>query len=278
MPIIAMTREMGSLGKDVAAGVAERLGLRLMYHEIVDTLTEELHVDRSAVARLVNGKPNLADRWKVDASDLALFTEEQIFDIALRGNVVIRGWGSTHLLRPVSHIPCVRVSAPLPLRIKHMMERMHTDDYDRILHEIRRSDSAHARTLRALFRVNYEDPWLYDVVFNTERDSVEFCVEEIVGMVNHPSFAETAESRKLLQEMALKAHIRTALRKAPSTANIHIAVNVNDSKVALEGIVDSARQRDAVAEVVAGVPGVGALENHLRPMTGVRYRAVESSV
>lgn len=93
MSVIAMTREMGSLGKDVAAGVAERLGLRLMYHEIVDTLAEELHVDRSAVTRLVDGKPNLADRWTVDASALDLFTAEQILDIALQGNVVIRGWG-----------------------------------------------------------------------------------------------------------------------------------------------------------------------------------------
>jgi cytidylate kinase len=160
MPIIAMTREMGSLGKDVAAGVAERLGLRLMYHEIVDTLAEELHVDSSAVTRLVDGGANLADRWKVDTSALTVFTAELIFDIALQGNVVIRGWGATYLLRPIPHIPCVRVSAPLALRIKRMMQRMGTDDYARVLHEIRRSDAAHARILRRQFGADYEDPWL----------------------------------------------------------------------------------------------------------------------
>ena len=278
MSVIAMTREMGSLGKDVAAGVAERLGLRLMYHEIVDTLAQELHVDSSAVTRLVDGKPNLADRWRVDASALALFTAEQIFDIALRGSVVIRGWGAAYLLRSVPHIPCVRVSAPLPLRIKHMMERLHTDNYDGVLHEIRRSDAGHARTLRTLFGANYEDPWLYDVIFNTERDSVEFCIDEIIGMVNHRSFAETAESRKLLQEMALKAHIRAALRKAPSTAKVNITVQVTDSGVTLEGIVEDERELHAVEEVVAGVRGVVALENHLRSMTGKRFLATASSI
>lgn len=278
MSVIAMPREMGTLGKDVAAGVAESLGLRLMYHEIVDTLAEELHVDRSAVTRLIDGKPKLADRWKVDASALALFTAEQILNIALQGNVVIRGWGATYLLRPVPHIPCVRVSAPLPLRIKHMMQRMGTDDYDRVLHEIQRSDAAHARVLLRQFGANYEDPWLYDVVFNTERDSVEFCVDEIVGMVNHPSFAETAESRALLGQMALKAHVRAALGKSPSTARVHITVQVTDSKVTLEGIVDNEREQHAVEEIVAGVRGVVAVENHLRSMTGVRYLAAEGSI
>lgn len=159
-----------------------------------------------------------------------------------------------------------------------MRERLHTDDYDRVLHEIRRSDAAHARILRRQFGANYEDPWLYDLVLNTERDSVEFCVDEIIGMVNYPSFAETAESRKLLKEMALKAHIRAALRKAPSTAKVHITVQVTDNAVTLEGIVDDERERRAVEEIVAGVRGVVALENHLRSMTGTRFLATASSI
>ena len=36
MPVIAMTREMGTLGKEVAAGLAERLGLEVVHHELVE--------------------------------------------------------------------------------------------------------------------------------------------------------------------------------------------------------------------------------------------------
>lgn len=278
MPTIAMTREMGSLGKDVAAGVAERLGLRLVYHEIVDALAEELHFDRGAVTRLVDGGAHLTDRWRADPSALAVFTAEQVFDIALQGNVIIRGWGATYLLRPIPHIPCIRINAPLALRIKRMMQRMGTDDYSRVLHEIRQSDAAHARILRTQFDADYEDPWLYDLVFNTERDSVEFCVDEIIGMVNHANFAETAQSRYLLRQMALKAHVRAALRKSPYTAHVHITVEVSDDSVTLEGLVDDTRQLRATEEIVAGVPGVLTVENHLRSMAGVRYLAPLSSI
>jgi hypothetical protein len=35
MAVIAMTREIGTLGKDVAAGLAERLGLDVIHHELI---------------------------------------------------------------------------------------------------------------------------------------------------------------------------------------------------------------------------------------------------
>lgn len=273
MPVIAMTREMGSLGKDVANGVAERLGLRLVYNELVDALANDLHVDPGAIARMVDGHATLSDRFRLKPSDVGLFTEQQVLDTALKGNVVFRGWGATNLLRLVPHVPCIRVSAPLEVRVKHMMERLRTDDHDKVLHEIRRNDAAHADTVRRLFGVSYEDPWLYDATYNTQKNSVEFCVDQIVDMVNHANFAETAESRALLKQMALKAHIRTALRRTPSTAELGVTLAVNDGRVVFEGIVDTEEQRNAVGKVVGCVQGVTGTDNKLRSMSNRRTRA-----
>ena len=36
MAVIAMTREMGSLGKDVAAALADQMGLTVVHHELVE--------------------------------------------------------------------------------------------------------------------------------------------------------------------------------------------------------------------------------------------------
>jgi cytidylate kinase len=52
MAVIAMTREMGSLGKDVAAGLAERMGLTVVHHELVEHhLAEKLGVQEGTVHR-----------------------------------------------------------------------------------------------------------------------------------------------------------------------------------------------------------------------------------
>jgi hypothetical protein len=60
MAVIAMTREMGSLGKDVAAGIAEQMGLSVVHHELVEhNLAERLGMQESAVQSL-SGRPGLA--------------------------------------------------------------------------------------------------------------------------------------------------------------------------------------------------------------------------
>ena len=51
MTVVAITREMGTLGKDVATGLGEALGLPVIYHEIIDHLADRMRVRRSHVVR-----------------------------------------------------------------------------------------------------------------------------------------------------------------------------------------------------------------------------------
>mgnify|MGYP001427510956 CR=1 FL=1 len=73
MVAIAMTREMGTLGKDVAQGIAEALGLKVIHHEVVEHDLAVLHghgTDRdqaiglgieSSGFRVENNEANLRD-------------------------------------------------------------------------------------------------------------------------------------------------------------------------------------------------------------------------
>ena len=78
--------------------------------------------------RLREGKASLLERLWAPGEELALFTAEEVFDVAQRGDALIRGWGSTLLLRPVPHIACIRVCAPADARIKTLLARLDTDD------------------------------------------------------------------------------------------------------------------------------------------------------
>ena len=44
MPLSAMNREMGSLGKDVALGLEEALGMKIRHHEIIDHLASRVRM------------------------------------------------------------------------------------------------------------------------------------------------------------------------------------------------------------------------------------------
>ena len=75
MAVIAMTREMGSLGKDVAAGLADQLALTVVHHELVEQhLAERLGVKESTVHRYLEGEASLLERWKIDKEKLSRYT------------------------------------------------------------------------------------------------------------------------------------------------------------------------------------------------------------
>src|SRR5438552_2131864 len=144
MTIIAMTREMGSRGRDVALGVADRLGLEIIHHELVECdLAKRTHLTESQVHRFLESVPSLWDRWTFGHTRLARYTAEEILELASRGNVLLRGWGAPQLLRAIGHVVSVRVCAPMRDRENELMKRLGITDRNMARGEIERNDAAH---------------------------------------------------------------------------------------------------------------------------------------
>lgn len=270
MPVIAMNQEMGSLGKDVAAALAGDLGLNLVRHEVVDHVAEKMHARKSLIRRVMEGKAGLLDRMSTDKRSLATFTAEEVFGLAAKGNVLIRGWGATYLLRSIPHIPCVRICAPMELRVKWLMQRLETDDEGFVREELQRSDAAHMHNMYHRFGVTWGDPLIYDLVLNTERLSVQSCVEQIKGLLKLPEFQETAESRAKLESTALEARVRAALKSDPATGDVNVTVTAREGQVTLEGIVLHEDEREAAERVARSLPGVKGVDNQLKVMARSR--------
>ena len=275
MPLIAMTREMGSLGRDVAAGVAQRAGRRVVYHEIIEPIANKMRLRKSHVERFLEGKSGLWERLTTDRTSLSIFTADETFRFLRDGTTgVIRGWGAVHLLREVPHVIRVRVCAPLEVRVQRMMERLGTDNRAAVQSEIEMSEEAHTAITRRHFGVNWRDPELYDLVLNTARISVDECIEEVDALARKPRFQETPESQRMVDDLALTWSVRSAMRRDPRTANLSVTVQCEDSVVSLIGVVDADDEVQAAQELAAAVPGVENVRNLLRPVltAGSRYR------
>jgi cytidylate kinase len=270
MTVIALTQEMGSLAKDVAERVAGDLGLQVMRHEVVDNVSSRMHVPTSLIHRLREGKAGTLERMRADRASLAVYMTEEVLEVAARGNVVLRGWGATCLLRAVPHVVCVRVTRPFAQRVAWLQERLGNDDLAFVEDEIRRSDRSHAARMQAQFGVAWGDPLLYDLVLNTDRVSVETCALQIAALAARPEFAATEASRAMLQNMALDARVRAALRGDEATREVDVTVASSAGRVVLTGMVLDADELPAAARVAAAVPGVAGVDNQLRVMARSR--------
>lgn len=273
MPLIAMTREMGSLGKDVAAALASRLGRQVVHHEIIDNLASKMRLRKSHVIRFLEGKSGIWERLTTDKTSLSIYTADETFALAESGKVaVIRGWGAAHLLRPVSHVISVRVCAPFEVRVRRMMERLNTDDREFVENEIRLSEEAHGAITRRHFGIQWQNAEHYDLVLNTERLTVEECAGEIAALLDDPTFQETPESMRNFANLALAAHVRATLRQNNRTSKMAFTVTCEDGVATLAGLVELGQDPKDAAEVASQVPGVREVRNQLRVIVmGARH-------
>jgi cytidylate kinase len=275
MPMIAMTREMGSLGKDVAAGLAERMNKKVVYHEIIEPIANKMRLRKSHVERFLEGKSGIWERLTTDKTSLSIFTADETFRFLRDDSTgVIRGWGAAHLLRNIPHVIRVRVCAPLETRVARMMERLATDNRETVESEIQLSEEAHTAITKRHFNVNWRDPENYDLVLCTERLSVAECVDEIEGMMQRKTFQETPESRRLVENLSLEWSVRSALRRDARTTETAITVEVADGVARLLGVVGSPDEALAAGEVAAAVEGIRSVDNQLKSAStaGSRYR------
>lgn len=250
MTVIAMTREMGSLGKDVAAEIAKQMSLEVIHHELVEhDIADRLQLRPSEVHNYLEGSPSLLERWKIDRNKLSRYTAEEILQLANRGRVLIRGWGAVFLLRPISHVLCVRVCAPMDFRVKVIKERLGISDKLAYL-EIKKNDAAHTRTIKNFAEGDWENAINYDIVLNTERAPIEECAARIAEHAKCEVFQETAASRETLSNTIIEAKVRAALNsmhKGIYPPNIQIK-SVNDGKVVLAGTSSS---NDIIKEAIS---------------------------
>ena len=274
MAVIAMTREMGTLGKEVVAGLAERLGLEVIQHGLVErNIAETSGLPENKVHRFLEGEASLLERWRMDRRRMRCCTAQEIFELAAKGNVLIRGWGSVYLLRSVPHVLSVRVCAPMEFREAVVMQRLGLKDRAAARREIERDDAAHNGAMQGMFGIDWTDPAHYTIVLNTARVPVQECVDCIVRLVQSPAFAETEESKAELMNQLISARVRSALeRHFGSDAGALVKTEVKAGQVMLTGQMVDAHYIAEAVRLVRAVEGVTGVKSHIVP---VRFQPTE---
>jgi cytidylate kinase len=264
--VIAVTREIGSLGTEVAAAIAEKLGLKNVHSEIVaDKVARRLGVAEELVRRHVDGSASLLDRWQVNRRRLSRYTCEEIMGLAHQGNVLIQGWGAATLLRNIPQVISVRVCAPMDFRVRVMMERLGNSNAKAVREEIEKLDGARARAMRSLFNLKEEDSRLYHLVLNTERLPLDACVKAVCELAEGPRFGDCVSTRSVLADKLLEAKISSALTEkiSVSMAPLGVSVSVLDGKITLAGTTTSGGLRAEAERIAYAIAGRANLENRI---------------
>jgi cytidylate kinase len=262
MPILAMTREMGSLGTFIGQAVARSLGWSFVRDEITADAAQVYDAAEESLIATVEAKPGVWEGLSEAARRHFAFIAAEVLDVAMKDNVVIMGRWSTLLLGDVDHALRVRVGAPMNVRVLRIMDRLGLGP-EEARARIERSDRGVRARIRQFFDVEWGDALLYDMVIGTGRFSVEAGADLLCHLLARPEFQPTETSRAALRDAALAARVRAALKADQETTRLNVKITSRGGRLELAGTVENVAAREAAARLAAAQPGVGAVENHL---------------
>jgi cytidylate kinase len=176
MAAITISRQLGSLGTEIAHEVGRCMGWRVVSRELINQAAREAGAGEMALAtiddlNLLGLRPCAAVREAyLDA------VRRLMHELADRGDVVILGRAGQVVLAGQPGVLHVRVVAPLDLRAERVARR-HSISLDAAHAQIEASDRSRRTFLHRCYQTDWEDNGLYDLVINTRRATVSGIVE-----------------------------------------------------------------------------------------------------
>ena len=203
MSVVTIRGQMGSGAPEVGRLVAARLGAEYVDREIIaqvaarlqrheeDILEKEMPPG-TVLARitdaLAHGQAHglgiegaYLPTWQTPVPDARYLQalEAVMKELAASPAIVICGRGSHFILRSHPRAFHVRVVAPLPLRVKRIMQDLKLSE-EAARQEIARYDNSHREFIRRYYRAELEDPAYFDLVVNTAHLSFEAAASTIL--------------------------------------------------------------------------------------------------
>ncbi len=210
MSIITISRGSYSRGKEVAEGVARRLGYDCLSRDILLDTSELFNIPEIKLERAIHDAPSILDRFGVGKERYMSLIQTAFLKVMREDNIVYHGLAGHFFLKGVSHVLKVRIIADIEERVKLEMERKSISEKEarRLL---LKDDDERNRWSQFLYGINTTDSQLYDLVIHTRKISVENAVDIICHTVGMPQFQKTPESQQDLENLALSAEVKAAL-------------------------------------------------------------------
>lgn len=194
---VAIEREYGSGGREIASQVAKRLGVKCYGQEILLLAAKELgippkhleHIEESANDTMWDSISviNKMIRGDIDSysekGELAAIEGKIIQEIASRESCVFLGRGAGFLLGDKKDALSVFIHADYDFRRTHAIENYNIDepDADKIMKLIDRKRSNYYSTYRKLMWGEKEG---YDLTLNSGKLGINKCIDVIVNAFN----------------------------------------------------------------------------------------------
>jgi cytidylate kinase len=257
MPIITISSNSPEREKEIALGVAQKLGFPLLGREILAEVARDNQVPLEDLAKALDDPPGLLGMRPKRRRELMAHIQTACLSRVQDDNLVCHGLAAHLYLVGVSHVLKVQILADP----KERAERKGVGP-EKAAKLLKQEDEARRRWSQEIFNLDETDSELYDMVFNLTNLEPAKAVEIICDAAGYSKFQAMTYSRKYLADKLTASRVvQKLMHRFPD-----ITVHVSDGTVVarLQSLKkDQRKKQEAVRELAGQVSGVNYVEVHV---------------
>lgn len=270
MAIITISRGCFSHGQKIAEKVAGTLGYECVSREILVDAAQWFDVSERKLIKSLHDAPNILERITHGKAKYLSQIQAVLLEHVKKDNVVYHGHAGHLLLTEIPQVLKVRIIAEIADRVALLQQRQNLSR-DQALKFIENEDKHRTNWTRYLYKMDLNDPRLYDIVINIGQLTIRDACELVCTAAQSSTYKVTLETKKMLSDLAIVCHIRAALQEiceakiSSNDGDVHIKVGAQklrktgQSSPALQMHIRSTIKKDLTRQILAitrQVPGV----------------------
>jgi cytidylate kinase/CBS domain-containing protein len=256
MAIISVCRAIHSGGEALAENLGQRLGFRVFSREaVVVEAAKRYGVSEEELIDSLRSPPSFWDKLSHKRQRFILALVATLGEIVRDDDVVYHGIAGHMLLRELPNVLKLRLVMPMETRIRSAMAA-HNLSHEAAIRIIQESDARRSTWMRRMYNVSATDTSLYDMVINLDQMSIESATDLIAEFLKRDEFQSTPETRRELEDFALRLRIQAELTFKSDFPEESIDVSVHEGIVGITIAASARGMRDAIVKYVEQIPGV----------------------
>jgi len=211
MAVITISRGSYSYGKEIAEKVAKMLGYECVSREILVEASQLFNVSEKNLILSLNNSPNILERIVHGKERHLEYIKTALLEYARKGNVVYHGHAGHLLLTEIPQVLKIRIIADKDNRINLLQKRENVTK-ETATAIIENEDKNRTNWTRYLYKMDINDPKLYDIVINIGNLAIEEVCEIICFAARSNSYQTTNESKQAVEDLAIASRLRAVLQ------------------------------------------------------------------
>ena len=261
MAIITISRQVGSLGAEIARAAADTLGYEYIEKAQISEALSNLGYSISDIDKYDEKKPSVWQTLSIQKDQFAHLIRAAVYELAAKKNVVIVGRGGQVILKDIPGTLHVRGIAPSATRANRLMQQRGYEEKNaqRI---IRPGDLDSSGYLCTYFDASWNDSDLYDLVINTRKVTLNESVEMITCAVGTDEIKKSPQMSEVLHDLALSHKAKSALLKITDRVD-WTNLEFEKGVASLSGLVRSSAIKNECEKIILNIQGIESVKNQL---------------